>query len=121
MKAQLTSLHRQRLAAAHEKARKRAAKKGRQIPPREEYYSHWGYSYAGYGPYMYPLWFAPGMYYAWAPGYVAACGAGAWAACAAGSCGGGVAAGACGGAGVCFLSNSVFSLYDVMTCANLIS
>jgi len=100
VQAQLAALHRQRLDDAYAKARKRAGKKGREIPPRDQYYDHWGYPYYLYGPYMYPLWLTPGMYYGWAPGYVAACGAGGWAACAAGSCGGGVAAGACGGPGV---------------------
>lgn len=50
---------------------------------------------------MYPLYFAPGMYYGWDPCYSYA-GAGAWGGCAAGSCsGGGVATGACGNAGGC--------------------
>ncbi|KAB5549504.1 hypothetical protein GE09DRAFT_966956 [Coniochaeta sp. 2T2.1] len=100
VQAQLAAIHRQRLDDAYAKAQKRAEKKGRKIPPKEQYYDHWGYPYAFYGPYMYPMWLAPGMYYGWAPGYVAACGSGGWASCAAGSCGGGVAAGACGGPGV---------------------
>jgi hypothetical protein len=29
----------------YEKAVKRAAKKGRTLPPREDYYMHWGYAY----------------------------------------------------------------------------
>lgn len=106
MQRQLAALHKQRLDDSYAKAQKRAAKKGREIPPRDQYYDHWGYPYYYYGPYMYPMWWTPGLYYGWAPGYVAGCGAGGWAACAAGTCGGGVAAGACGGAGVSpFLSN----------------
>lgn len=100
VQAQLAALHRQRLDDAYAKAQKRAEKRGRKIPPRDQYYDHWGYPYYYYGPYMYPLWLTPGMYYGWAPGYVAACGGGSWGGCAAGSCGGGVAAGACGGPGV---------------------
>jgi hypothetical protein len=97
---QLAAAHKKRLDEAYAKAQKRAAKKGRSIPPRDQYYDHWGYPYYYYGPYMYPIWYDPWLYYGWAPTYVAGCGAGGWAACAAGSCGGGVAAGACGGPGV---------------------
>lgn len=100
VQAQMAAMHRQRLDDAYAKAQKRAEKKGRKIPPRDQYYDHWGYPYYYYGPYMYPLWLTPGMYYGWGPGYVAGCGAGGWASCAQGSCGGGVAAGACGGPGV---------------------
>lgn len=80
----------------YEKACKRAKKKGRTLPPRDEYYNHWGYQYYMYSPFVYPLYFTPGLYYGWDPGFVST-GSG-WANCAAGSCGGGVAAGACGGA-----------------------
>lgn len=102
VQARLAALQRQRLDDAYAKAQKRAEKKGRKIPPKDQYYNHWGYEYYYYGPYMYPLWLTPGMYYGWGPGYMAACGGGGWASCAAGSCGGGVAAGACGGPGVGF-------------------
>lgn len=101
VRAQIAAAYQARLDDQYAKAKRRAEKKGRKIPPKEQYYDHWGYSYYAYGPYMYPLWFTPGLYYMWPPGYMAGCGgAGAWAACAAGSCGGGVAAGACGGPGV---------------------
>ena len=35
----------QKLEKEYQKACKRAAKKGRSLPPREDYYSHWGYAY----------------------------------------------------------------------------
>ena len=90
-----------RLDAQYEKACKRAEKKGRKLPPREQYYDHWGYSYYMYGPWIYPLYFYPGMYYAYAPGYYGGVD-GYGAGCAAGTCGNnGVAAGACGGPGGC--------------------
>lgn len=84
----------------YEKARKRAQRKGRELPPRDQYYDHWGYQYYMYSPFVYPMYFTPGLYYGWDPGFVST-GAGSWANCAAGSCGGGVAAGACGGPGGC--------------------
>ncbi|RFU74450.1 hypothetical protein TARUN_7775, partial [Trichoderma arundinaceum] len=90
-----------RLDEAYRKASKRAEKKGRTLPPRDQYYDHWGYSYYMYGPFMYPVYFAPGMYYGWDPCYVPA-GDGAWANCAGGTCGNGsIAAGGCGGPGGC--------------------
>lgn len=85
----------------YEKACRRAGKKGRALPPREQYYDHWGYQYYMYSPFVYPLYFTPGLYYGWDPGFVASGGGGGWANCAIGSCAGGVAAGACGGAGGC--------------------
>ncbi|KPM44192.1 hypothetical protein AK830_g2331 [Neonectria ditissima] len=92
---QMQDAHQRRLEENYQKARKRAEKKGRKLPPREQYYEHWGYSYYMYGPWMYPMYFTGGMYYGSAPG-VAGSGGGS---CASGSCGGGVAAGACGSAG----------------------
>ncbi|GAB1309863.1 Alpha-ketoglutarate-dependent sulfonate dioxygenase [Madurella fahalii] len=98
----LASLHRRRLDAGYAKAKARAEKKGRPPPRRDDlYYDHWGYPYAYAGPYAYPLWWTPGLYFGWYPAYVVSCGAGAWGGCAAGTCGGGVGAGACGGAGGC--------------------
>lgn len=44
-----------------------------------------------YGPYMYPFYFAPGIYAA-SPGFVMAGGS-----CAAGTCGGAIGGGGCGG------------------------
>lgn len=100
MQRSLAKIQQQRIDMAYAKAQKRAAKKGRTIPPRQEYYDHWGYPYVYYGAYMYPMWWTAGMYYGAYPGFVAACGGGHAGGCAAGSCGGGVAAGACGGPGV---------------------
>ncbi|KAH7010993.1 hypothetical protein EDB80DRAFT_383537 [Ilyonectria destructans] len=91
------AVQQRRLEENYEKACKRAEKKGRKLPPREQYYEHWGYTYYMYGPWMYPLYLTPGMYYAWDPGYAASGGG----SCAAGTCGGGVAAGACGSPGGC--------------------
>lgn len=34
-----------KLKQNYEKACKRAEKKGRKLPPRDEYYNHWGYAY----------------------------------------------------------------------------
>lgn len=118
VQAQIAAVHRQRLDDAYAKAQKRAEKKGRKIPPKDQYYDHWGYPYYFYGPYMYPMWLTPGLYYGWAPGYVAACGAGGWASCAAGSCGGGVAAGACGGPGVSAILPVPGSLINTRLFAN---
>ncbi|UKZ56523.1 hypothetical protein TrVGV298_010360 [Trichoderma virens] len=93
-----------KLDEAYQKAAKRAEKKGRALPPRDEYYDHWGYNYYMYGPFMYPIYFAPGLYYGWDPCYIPA-GDGAWANCAAGTCGNGnIAAGGCGGPGGCAVS-----------------
>ncbi|KAK0631466.1 hypothetical protein B0T14DRAFT_490016 [Immersiella caudata] len=92
-------VHRKRLDAAYAKAQKRAAKKGRKIPPKIEYYDHWGYPYAIYGAYMYPMWWSMGMYYGACPAVITSCGGGSTGGCCNGTCGGGVAAGACGGPG----------------------
>lgn len=91
--------HRQ-LELNYEKACKRAEKKGRKLPPREQYYDHWGYQYYMYSPFIYPMYFTPGLYPGWDPGFVSS-GTGSWANCAMGSCSGVVAAGACGGPGGC--------------------
>ncbi|TVY85990.1 Glycine-rich domain-containing protein, partial [Lachnellula willkommii] len=56
------------LDGAYEKARKRARAKGRDIPPRDEYYyGAWGYPYMMYGPYMSMGMMGGGMYYAGDP------------------------------------------------------
>ena len=88
------------LEAAYEKACKRAEKKGRKPPPRDEYYyGPWGYPYLMYGPFMaVPMY--GGMYYAGDPCAMNV-GAGSSGACAAGTCSGGVANGGCGGPGGC--------------------
>ncbi|KAK8065163.1 hypothetical protein PG997_011910 [Apiospora hydei] len=89
-----------RLEEGYKKAQKRAQKKGRNIPPRDEYYYSWGYPYLMYGPFIVPVYYTPGMYYGGADPCLVSTGTGHAGACAAGTCGGGAAAGACGGAGV---------------------
>ncbi|KAJ4319066.1 hypothetical protein N0V84_006519, partial [Fusarium piperis] len=69
VKNHLQQLHQHRLEENYQKACRRAEKKGRKLPAKEQYYDHWGYSYYMYGPWMYPVYFTPGMYYAWDPGY----------------------------------------------------
>jgi len=113
----LRARHQEKLDRNYERAQKRAQKKGRELPPKDEYYNHWGYSYYSmvaacpshaasftnalpvYSPFMFPYYYAPGLYYGWDPCYVNA-GAGAWGACAAGTCGAG-GVGGCGGVGAC--------------------
>ncbi|KAK5654008.1 hypothetical protein OQA88_7685 [Cercophora sp. LCS_1] len=46
----LAARHRRRIDEAYAKAQKRAAQKGRKIPPKDQYYTHWGYPYACYVP-----------------------------------------------------------------------
>lgn len=41
----LRDMHEKRLEENYEKACRRAAKKGRELPPKNQYYEHWGYSY----------------------------------------------------------------------------
>ncbi|KAI1138140.1 hypothetical protein F5Y05DRAFT_418995 [Hypoxylon sp. FL0543] len=91
--------HQEHLDKSYEKAQKRARKKGRELPPRDEYYySYWGYPYMLYGPYVYPIYFTPTVYPCGDPG-AAMAGQGAQGACAAGACGQG--GGGCGGSGGC--------------------
>ncbi|KAI1082080.1 hypothetical protein F5B20DRAFT_534317 [Whalleya microplaca] len=90
--------HQMHLDENYEKAQKRAKKKGRQLPPRDEYYyMYWGYPYMLYAPYVYPMYVTPGIYPCGDPG-VAAMGSGQ-GACASGACG--AAGGGCGGSGGC--------------------
>lgn len=42
---QARARHEQRLEQNYQKAVKRAEKTGRALPPRAQYYDHWGYSY----------------------------------------------------------------------------
>ncbi|KAF5231633.1 hypothetical protein FANTH_13300, partial [Fusarium anthophilum] len=84
----LREVQNKRLEENYQKACKRAEKKGRKLPPKDQYYDHWGYSYWMYGPFMAPVVFVPVAY-----GYGAAPG------CAAGSCGGNAAGGGCAGGG----------------------
>ncbi|KAI0843879.1 hypothetical protein F5Y00DRAFT_274793 [Daldinia vernicosa] len=99
VRRRLHETHQQHLNRNYERAQKRAHRKGRELPPREEYYhSYWGYPYMMYGPYLYPMYFTPGCYPTGAPGEAVA-GQGAQGGCAAGACGQG--GGACGGSGGC--------------------
>ncbi|KAI0160700.1 hypothetical protein GGR57DRAFT_390743 [Xylariaceae sp. FL1272] len=103
----LHKAHQQRLEHNYERARKRAKRKGRELPPRDEYYGYyWGTPYLYYGPYVYPAFYVCPVYYS-SPG-VAVSGSGDVGACAAGTCGGTVAAGACAGgvAGGCGTQHS---------------
>ncbi|KAI2782618.1 hypothetical protein F4815DRAFT_427894 [Daldinia loculata] len=95
----LHEAHQQHLNRNYERAQKRAQRRGRELPPREEYYhSYWGYPYMMYGPYLYPMYFTPECYPTGAPGEAVA-GQGSQGGCAAGACGQG--GGGCGGSGGC--------------------
>jgi hypothetical protein len=107
-------VHEAKLEEAYLKAQKRAAKKGRKLPARDEYYNHWGYTYYMYGPWMAPMYYSPGVYYAGTPGDV--CSHEGFANCAQGTCGNNttIAAGACGQPGGCTsVSTGVISLFPV--------
>ncbi|GJN75779.1 hypothetical protein PLICBS_009885 [Purpureocillium lilacinum] len=67
----LRARHQEKLDRNYERAQKRAQKKGRELPPKDEYYNHWGYSYYMYSPFMFPYYYAPGLYYGWDPCYAA--------------------------------------------------
>jgi hypothetical protein len=41
----MRAVHNRRLEENYQKACKRAEKKGRKLPPKDQYYDHWGYSY----------------------------------------------------------------------------
>ncbi|KAI6749455.1 hypothetical protein HG530_015294 [Fusarium avenaceum] len=51
----MRAVQNKRLEENYQKACKRAEKKGRKLPPKDQYYDHWGYSYAMYGPWMAPV------------------------------------------------------------------
>ncbi|PNP42296.1 hypothetical protein TGAMA5MH_05978 [Trichoderma gamsii] len=103
--ARVRARQRQWLDQEYKKATKRAEKKGRTLPPKEDYFSRWGTNYTVHGPYPFPPSFAPGIYYGWDPSVVPN-GAAAWANCAAYTCGNGsIAAGSCGGPGGCINGN----------------
>lgn len=63
VRSQAHAAQQARLEANFKKAQKRAQAKGRSIPPRDDYYHHWGYSYFMYAPWVYPIYWTPGMYY----------------------------------------------------------
>lgn len=85
-----------RMDTNYQRAVRRAGRKGRQLPPRDQYYYYWGYPYMAYGPWVCPVYWEPG-YYGSDPGSAVA-GTGSAGACATGTCGGGAGAGACSGA-----------------------
>ncbi|WYZ44591.1 hypothetical protein EsH8_VII_001027 [Colletotrichum jinshuiense] len=94
----LRAVWRNRLDDAYDRASKRAAKRGKKLPPRGEYYNNWGSTYHKYGPYMYPGYLTMGIYAAGDPGALH----GTWANCAQGLCGANdIPAGGCGGPGGC--------------------
>ncbi|KAK8064018.1 hypothetical protein PG996_008670 [Apiospora saccharicola] len=71
-----------RLEEGYKKAQKRAQKKGRDIPPRDQYYYAWGYPYLMYGPFIVPVYYTPGMYYGGADPCQVSTGSGHTGACA---------------------------------------
>ncbi|KAI1827818.1 hypothetical protein F4861DRAFT_535647 [Xylaria intraflava] len=95
---QLHLRHQKQLEDNYEKARRRAKRKGRDLPPRDDYYYYyWGAPFLLYGPYVYPGYCVCPIYY---DSSTVVAGSGSYGACATGSCAGTVAAGACGGAAV---------------------
>lgn len=97
------------------RACRRAARRGRTIPPRQDFFGdHWGYAYHTHAPWVYPAYLTPGLYYSWDPGMqertaggpggcaTATCGAN-WVRDGPGSgnffCGGGCSGGGSGGEG----------------------
>ncbi|OAA72245.1 hypothetical protein ISF_01318 [Cordyceps fumosorosea ARSEF 2679] len=89
--------HLQKREEEFQKARKRGAKEGHQLPSKDEYCSSWGYQYHVHGPWMPPNRYTDGMYCSGDP-----CSVAAGANCVTNTCGSGVAAGACGlGGGGC--------------------
>lgn len=92
-----------KLDESYDRAVKRAGKKGRKLPSKGEYYSHWGRKYFIYGPQSAPTFLSDSMYSASSPASMVSPGADpAWATCAMGACGqNDIAAGGCGGPGGC--------------------
>ncbi|KAK2046201.1 hypothetical protein LZ31DRAFT_574703 [Colletotrichum somersetense] len=87
-----------RLEDGYRRAVKRAAKRGKILPPKEEYYNHWGSTYFQYSPVTGPEYLTKDMYAAGDPGVLN----GSWASCAQGVSGpNDIAAGGCGGPGGC--------------------
>ncbi|TDZ16366.1 hypothetical protein Cob_v010708 [Colletotrichum orbiculare MAFF 240422] len=102
-------VYKTRLDDSYERAYKRAAKKGKTLPPREEYYSHWDSKYHLYGPCAYPAYLTTGIYINGDPGIMHA-GADGWAGCAQGLCGtNDIPGGGCGGPGGCTSLDGVWS------------
>ncbi|KAI9821079.1 MAG: hypothetical protein M1827_003813 [Pycnora praestabilis] len=88
------------LEASYQQACRRAVKKGRKRPVRDEYYSSYAYGYPTYMPYDYAPYMGDpcinGGMYASNPACMST-NPGAQGNCAAGTCGGTVAAGGCAG------------------------
>ncbi|KAL1894078.1 hypothetical protein Cpir12675_003862 [Ceratocystis pirilliformis] len=61
-RSNLHKVYQDRLDRQYAKARRRAAKNNRKLPPQDEYYNHWGTSYYMYGPYASPVYYHPGIY-----------------------------------------------------------
>ncbi|KAH6897304.1 hypothetical protein B0T10DRAFT_535886 [Thelonectria olida] len=89
---QLRDRHQAKLLKNYTQARRRAEKKGQKLPPKDEFYSHWGYSYALFAPYSAPGFISPNMYSSSDPCNVRP-GDGTWGTCCNGNCS---SSGACG-------------------------
>ncbi|KAK1973966.1 hypothetical protein LZ30DRAFT_741943 [Colletotrichum cereale] len=95
-----------RLDDGYERAAKRAAKRGKKLPPKEEFYSHWGKTYFQYAPVSSPAYFTKDIYVAGDPSVLN----GSWASCAQGVAGpNDIAAGGCGGPGGCTNAGGTWS------------
>ncbi|TID07698.1 Glycine-rich domain-containing protein 2 [Colletotrichum higginsianum] len=95
-----------RLDDGYERAVKRTAKRGRKLPPKEEFYDHWGKTYHQYAPNLFPGYLTSDLYVAGDPGILH----GNWASCAQGLCGtNDIAAGGCGGPGGCTNSSGYWT------------
>ncbi|KZL63249.1 alpha-ketoglutarate-dependent sulfonate dioxygenase, partial [Colletotrichum incanum] len=95
-----------RLDDGYERAVKRAAKRGKKLPPKEDFYNHWGSVYFRYSPVSGPAYLTTDLYVAGDPGILN----GAWADCAQGLCGANdITAGGCGGPGGCTNSAGTWS------------
>ncbi|KAJ2985784.1 hypothetical protein NUW58_g5348 [Xylaria curta] len=82
IRKQLHLRNQKRLEDNYEKARKRAKRKGRDLPPRDDYYYYyWGAPYLLYAPYVYPTYYVCPVYY---DASAMAAGSGYYGACAAG-------------------------------------
>ncbi|KAK1971066.1 hypothetical protein LY78DRAFT_166705 [Colletotrichum sublineola] len=87
-----------RLDDGYERAVKRAAKRGKKLPPKGEFYDHWGSKYFQYAPFSSPAYLTTGIYAAGTASVLN----GSWASCAQGVSGpNDIAAGGCGGPGGC--------------------
>ncbi|CAG9955311.1 unnamed protein product [Clonostachys rosea f. rosea IK726] len=107
-----------KLDESYDRAVKRAGKKGRKLPSKGEYYSHWGRKYFIYGPQSAPTFLSDKMYSGSSPSSMVSPGADpAWATCAIGACGqNDIAAGGCGGPGGCVQwGNNALGNHGILT------